>query len=118
MDQHNRKKAMKIFSGAVLAIACAPSTVAFVPNTQKSVNTQLNLKADSGRNEGWDRVVSPALAGLAGLALTSQMAVAAPLDPSSVVSNSPVDTAPIILQEGTSQDREQPMDFFLFAADE
>ena len=90
---------MKIFSGAVLAIACVPSTLAFVPNTQKSVNTQLNLKAE---NESWDRVVGPAMAGLAGLTLTSQMAVAATLDPSSVVS--PVDSAPIIVQEGTSYD--------------
>ena len=86
---------MKIFSGAVLAISCVPSSVAFVANTQKSVTTQLNLKAENG---SWDNVVGPALAGLAGLTLASNMAVAAPLDQASVVS---MDSTSIVVQEGT-----------------
>lgn len=81
---------MKFFSGAVLAISCVPSSVAFVANTQKSVTTQLNLKAEN--------VVGPALAGLAGLTLASNMAVAAPLDQASVVS---IDSTPIVVQGGT-----------------
>ncbi len=82
---------MKIFSGAVLAIACVPSSVAFVANTQKSVQTQLNVKADG------NIMVGPALAGLAGLTLASQVAGAAPLD--QAVSPQ-IDATPIIVQEG------------------
>jgi len=94
---------MKIFSGAVLAISCIPSTVAFVGNTQKSFKTQLSLKAENGNNGVWDRVAGPALAGLAGLTLASQMAVGATLDPSSVVSTSPeFDSAPFVLQEDST----------------
>ena len=93
---------MKIYSGAVLAISCIPSTVAFVANTQKSVKTQLNLKAENRNNESLDHMVGPALAGLAGLTLASHMAVAAPLVPSTVVSSSlEISSASIIVREGT-----------------
>ena len=83
---------MKISSAAVLAISCIPSTVAFVTFGQNSINanTQLNLQKEDGKNS-W---VGPALTGLAGLTLASQMAVAS-MDPSVVV-----DTTPIVLREG------------------
>lgn len=95
---------MKISSVAVLAISCMPSTVAFVANTQKSVTpTQLNLNDKDGNNESWDRMVGPAMAGLVGLTLASQMAVAATLDPSSIVSMSPeIDATPIVLREDST----------------
>lgn len=94
---------MKIFSGAVLAISCIPSTVAFVANTQKSAKTHLKLKAENGNNESLDHMVGPALAGLAGLTLASHMAVAAPFDPSTVVSTSPEsNSAPIIVREDST----------------
>jgi hypothetical protein len=96
---------MKISSVAVLAISCMPSTVAFVANTQKSVTTtQLNLKDKDGNNESWGRMVGPVMTGLAGLTLASHMAVAATLDPSSVLSmSSEIDATPIVLREGTLQ---------------
>ena len=90
---------MKIFSGAVLAISCIPSSVAFVANTQRSVKTQLNLKAENENNGSWNHAVGPALAGLAGLTLASQMAVAAPLDPSVAE----IGSTPIVVQGGMSQ---------------
>ena len=94
---------MKISRAAVLVVSCIPSTVAFVANTRTSVKTQLNVKAENGSNESWDHLVGPAMAGLAGLTLSSHMAVAATMDPSSVLSTSEIDTTPVVLREGTSQ---------------
>jgi len=81
-----------------------PSTVAFVANTQKSVTTtQLNLKDKDGNNESWGRMVGPVMTGLAGLTLASHMAVAATLDPSSVLSmSSEIDATPIVLREDST----------------
>lgn len=67
---------MKIYGATVLAISCIPSTVAFVTNSHKSVNTELNLQKKI--------VVGPAVTGLAGLTLASQMAFAVPVESSTV----------------------------------
>ena len=82
---------MKISSAAVLAISCIPSTVAFVTFGQNSINanTQLNLQKEDGKNS-W---VGPALTGLAGLTLASQMAVAS-MPPTEI------DVTPIVVREG------------------
>ena len=93
---------MKIYGAAVLAISCIPSTVAFVGNTHKSVNTgtQLSLQKENGNNDSWNNIIGPAVTGLAGLTLASQMAVAANVDPSMVTAASSFDaTTPIVRGE-------------------
>lgn len=91
---------MKIYSAAVFAIYCIPSTAAFVATTKKSIKTQLNLKCEDGNNKNWDHMIGAAMTGLAGLTLASQMAVAASMDPSSVLTPSlEIDATPIILGE-------------------
>lgn len=88
---------MKIYGAAVLAISCIPSTVAFVGNTHKSVNTQLSLQKENGNNDSWNDIIGPAVTVLAGLTLASQMAVAANADPSMVTAASSFDsTTPIV----------------------
>jgi len=94
---------MRIYRVAVLVASCIPSTVAFVANIQKSAKTHLNLHDDDKNNESWDNMMGPAIAGLAGLTLASQMAVAATLDPSSVASTSEIDSMPIVLRQDSTQ---------------
>lgn len=87
-----------------MVASCTPSTVAFVANIQKSAKTHLNLHDDDKNNESWDNMMGPAIAGLAGLTLASQMAVATTLDVSSVAStSSEIDSMPIVLRQGTLQ---------------
>lgn len=97
---------MKIYRVSILAIFCIPSTVAFVVTDQKPVKTQLYLKSKDGNNFDWDHMVGPAMTGLAGLTLASNMAVAATADPSSLVKTSEIDATPIVLLEGTLSNRQ------------
>jgi len=91
---------MKIYTGALLAISCTPSAVAFVTNAPKPIKTELNARQGS-ENSSWDRMVGPTVAGLAGLTIASQMAVASTLDPSVVSTSSTINSEPTIVREGT-----------------
>ena len=111
---------MKVSASAVLALSLLPSTGAFVSTFKKSASvSELNLQADKN---AW---VGPTATAVAGLALASQMAAAAPVqavDASTIIppmitqgrnQNLPLRLRPVIFVTVTPQ-RRIVLFFFVF----